>query len=75
MSHLNMEKKMNKIHQDNNIENAVAVLVSAIRENKLPSDYLNNDLILESIMAVHNLTKEQSKTVVSLCKKYLKVAQ
>jgi hypothetical protein len=70
-----MEKKMNKIHQDNNIENAVAVLVSAIRENKLPSDYLNNDLILESIMAVHNLTKEQSKTVVSLCKKYLKVAQ
>ena len=66
---------MNKIHQDNNIENAVLVLVSAIRENKLPSNYLNDDLILESIMAVHNLTKEQSKTVLELTNKYLQVAQ
>lgn len=69
-----MEKKMNTI--DNiNIEHAVLVLVSAIKENKLPSNYLNDDLILENIMAVHNLTKPQSKTVLSLCKKYLKVAQ
>jgi len=69
------EKKMNTIHNDNNIEHAVLVLVSAIRENKISYDYLNNNLILGSIMAVHNLTKAQSKTVVSLCKKYLKVAQ
>ena len=66
---------MNKIHQDNNIENAVLVLVSAIRENKLPSNYLNDDLILENIMAVHNLTKSQSKTVLELTNKYLQVAQ
>jgi len=69
------EKKMNLIHNDNNIENAVLVLVSAIRENKLPSNYLNDDLILENIMAVHNLTKEQSKTVLKLTNENLKVAQ
>ena len=71
------EKKMNLIHNDNNIENAVLVLVSAIRENKLPSNYLNDDLILENIMAVHNLTKEQSKTVLEQTKDALnlKVAQ
>jgi|TARA_R110002110_G_scaffold257738_1_gene473739 hypothetical protein len=68
---------MNKIDNDNNIENAVLVLVSAIRENKLPSNYLNDDLILENIMAVHNLTKEQSKTVLEQTKDALnlKVAQ
>ena len=65
---------MNKIDNDNNIENAVLVLVSAIRENKLPSNYLNDDLILENIMAVHNLTKEQSKTVLKLTNENLKVA-
>ena len=66
---------MNLIHNDNNIENAVLVLVSAIRENKLPSNYLNDDLILENIMDVHNLTKEQSKTVLKLTNENLKVAQ
>jgi len=71
-----MEKKMTfEIHKDKNIEHAVLVLVSAIRENKLPSDYLNNDLILGSIMSVHNLTKKQSKTVLELTNKYLQVAQ
>ena len=70
-----MEKKMNTIHNDNNIENAVAVLVSAIREKKLPLNYLKDDLILENIMAVHNLTKKQSKTVLELTNKYLQVAQ
>ena len=66
---------MNTIHNDNNIENAVAVLVSAIREKKLPLNYLKDDLILENIMAVHNLTKKQSKTVLELTNKYLQVAQ
>lgn len=65
---------MNLVHNDNNIEHAVLVLVSAIRENKLPSNYLNDDLILENIMAVHNLTKEQSKTVLKLTNENLKVA-
>jgi hypothetical protein len=74
MSHLIKEKKMNLVHNDNNIEHAVLVLVSAIRENKLPSNYLNDDLILENIMAVHNLTKEQSKTVLKLTNENLKVA-
>lgn len=66
---------MNKIHNDKNIEHAVLVLVSAIRENKLPLNYLNDDLILENIMAVHNLTKDQSKTVLELTNKNLQVAQ
>lgn len=66
---------MNKLHNDNNIEHAVLVLVSAIRENKLSSDYLKDNLILENIMAVHNLTKEQSKTVLKLTNENLKVAQ
>tara|TARA_S200002703_G_scaffold18273_4_gene14938 strand:+ start:2195 stop:2395 length:201 start_codon:yes stop_codon:yes gene_type:complete len=66
---------MNKLHNDNNIEHAVLVLVSAIRENKLSSDYLKDNLILENIMAVHNLTKEQSKIVLKLTNENLKVAQ
>tara|TARA_R100000951_G_scaffold103362_1_gene95944 strand:- start:609 stop:824 length:216 start_codon:yes stop_codon:yes gene_type:complete len=71
-----MEKKMTfEIHKDKNIEHAVVVLVSAIREKKLPLNYLKDDLILGSIMSVHNLTKEQSKTVLELTNKYLKVAQ
>ncbi len=64
-----------EIHKDKNIEHAVVVLVSAIREKKLPLNYLKDDLILGSIMSVHNLTKEQSKTVLELTNKYLKVAQ
>ena len=71
-----MEKKMTfEIHKDKNIEHAVVVLVSAIREKKLPLNYLKDDLILGSIMSVHNLTKAQSKTVLELTNKYLKVAQ
>ena len=64
-----------EIHKDKNIEHAVVVLVSAIREKKLPLSYLKDDLILGSIMAVHNLTKKQSKTVLELTNKYLQVAQ
>ena len=64
-----------QIHKDKNIEHAFVVLVSAINGKEIPRSYLNQNTILESIMSVHNLTKVQSKTVVSLCKKYLKVAQ